>query len=186
MGSRVQPDPTAPVRRAPARRALAQEAPVPQALAQAAQAPVATPVALADRLAGSWRAWRELLRRSLEPLGLSPWEARALEEVTHRGPLSMTQLAQALAMQPRSATSVVRALTRAGLVRRQSASQDRRVVLVTATPAGHQAVRAVQVARSHAAQACFGRLSSEERCQLAGLLDRLLETVGPRNPGDTP
>jgi DNA-binding MarR family transcriptional regulator len=144
-----------------------------------------TPELLAEVLSASWRRWRRLLAAELGPLGLSPWEARALEVVVAEGPLAMGALARALAIQPRSATSAVRALAQAGLVARQVDHQDRRLVLVVATPAGRRTLAEVHRARRAAAQACFAHLRGPERRQLAGLLARLVE-LAPPDPGGEP
>jgi DNA-binding MarR family transcriptional regulator len=150
----------------------------------AARIPV-TPELLAEVLSASWRRWRRLLAAELGPLGLSPWEARALQAVVAEGPLAMGALAKALAIQPRSATSAVRALAQAGLVARRIDPQDRRLVLVAATPAGRRTLAEVQRARRAAAQACFAHLRDPERRQLAGLLARLAEPAPP-DPGGEP
>ncbi|MEU4544803.1 MarR family winged helix-turn-helix transcriptional regulator [Nonomuraea dietziae] len=113
-------------------------------------------------------------RRSLEPLGLSPGQARAMRELIEAGrPLRMVQLAEALRIVPRSLTPVVDALEEAGLVRREIDPANRRSTLLLITTRGEEVYEQARQARREVARELFGGLSQEQR----EILRELLGTV---------
>ncbi len=65
---------------------------------------------------------------------------RALVVLASRGPLRMVDLARALAVTPPTAGRMCDRLLRKGLIRRHRASDDRREVKVSITPAGRNVV----------------------------------------------
>ena len=65
---------------------------------------------------------------------------RALVVLASRGPRRIADLAEALDVAPSTAGRMCDRLVRKGLVRRHRARGDRRVVLVSVTPAGRQVV----------------------------------------------
>ncbi|WP_378731316.1 MarR family winged helix-turn-helix transcriptional regulator [Nocardia brasiliensis] len=110
----------------------------------------------------------------LAPLGLTPAQARALRIIGHQQePLRMTALADRLGIVPRSATTVVDALTGAGLVTRAPDPDNRRATLVTPTEAGRAALARMSDARREAAEELFATLSAEQRETLRDLLATL-------------
>ena len=81
-----------------------------------------------------------LLRRARtadREMDLDGPRASVLSVVVFGGPLPLTRLAAAEQVSPPAMTKTVAALEAAGLVRRERADTDRRLVLVAATPAGH-------------------------------------------------
>ncbi len=84
----------------------------------------------------------ERRREVSEKTGLSFGKMRALRRIAPR-PLSMSELAALLGMDPPNLTTVVDGLERSGLVERHAHPTDRRVKLVAATAKGaelaHQA-----------------------------------------------
>lgn len=107
----------------------------------------------------------------LEPLGLSPGQARALRVLIDAGrPLRMVQLADELRIVPRSVTPVVDALEAAGLVRREVDPANRRSTLLVVTPEGREIHERAREARGRAGQELFAVLSAEQRDQLKELL----------------
>ncbi|MFG3442996.1 MarR family winged helix-turn-helix transcriptional regulator [Nonomuraea sp. NPDC047897] len=107
----------------------------------------------------------------LEPLGLSPGQARALRVLIEAGrPLRMVQLADELRIVPRSVTPVIDALEEAGHVRREVDPANRRSTLVVITPSGREVYERAREARRQAGQDLFAVLSQEQRDQLKGLL----------------
>jgi DNA-binding MarR family transcriptional regulator len=107
----------------------------------------------------------------LEPLGLTPGQARALRALIDAGrPLRMVGLADELRIVPRSVTPVIDALEETGLVRRQVDPANRRSTLVVITPAGRQVHEQAREARLQAGRELFAVLSQEQRDQLKGLL----------------
>ncbi|MFI9554482.1 MarR family winged helix-turn-helix transcriptional regulator [Nonomuraea endophytica] len=115
--------------------------------------------------------FRRGYRTGLEPLGLSPSQARALKVLMEAGqPLRMVQLAEALRIAPRSVTPVVDALEEAGLLRREVDPANRRSTLVVLTDEGRGAFVRVQLVRAAVAADLFAPLSAEQRETLRDLL----------------
>lgn len=113
----------------------------------------------------------------LAPVGLTHAQSRALRVVAGAGaPMRMADLAAALEIVPRAATTNVDALDQAGLVVRRTDSCDRRSVLVSLTPKGRKLLARLAGARRRAADRVLAPLSIAER----GELMRLLATMcGP-------
>src|SRR6204780_4290791 len=95
-----------------------------------------------DRAASqAWQALADLVlnnerrREVSEEVGLSFGKIRALRRIARR-PMSMSELASMLSVDPPNMTAVVDDLERAGLVERQAHLTDRRVKLVVASPEG--------------------------------------------------
>jgi DNA-binding MarR family transcriptional regulator len=96
----------------------------------------------------AWQAMADLVlnnerrREVSEEVGLSFGKIRALRRIARR-PMSMSELASLLSVDPPNLTAVVDDLEGAGLVERQAHPTDRRVKLVVATADGaalaHQA-----------------------------------------------
>ena len=89
----------------------------------------------------AWQAMADLVlnnerrREVSEEVGLSFGKIRALRRIARR-PMSMSELASMLSVDPPNLTAVVDDLEAAGLVERQAHPTDRRVKLVVASPEG--------------------------------------------------
>jgi DNA-binding MarR family transcriptional regulator len=79
-------------------------------------------------------------REVAEALGISFARARAVRRIARR-PMSMGELAAALAVDPPNATVIVDELQDLGLVNRRAHPNDRRTKLVEATPKGRELAR---------------------------------------------
>ncbi|HZO07620.1 MAG TPA: MarR family transcriptional regulator [Solirubrobacterales bacterium] len=96
--------------------------------------------------AAVWLAMQDLVldnarrREVSEALGVSFARARAIRRIARR-PMSMGELAAALAIDPPNATGVVDDLEGLGLVKRRPHPDDRRTKLVEATPKGRELAR---------------------------------------------
>ena len=117
----------------------------------------------------SWRLRRNE-RKVLEPFGLTFARARALRLLVEQGVMRVGDLAERLEIVPRSATTRVDDLERAGLAVRRMDPGDRRSILVEATELGHELVGRLAEERRSSAEALFAPLSDDQRVQLAGLL----------------
>jgi len=84
------------------------------------------------------RAWRQALDRRLKYLGVSQasWMTIAVAAKA-AGPLSQSELADRLGVEGATMVAMVDRLVRAGLVRREPSTTDRRVKRVVLTPAGN-------------------------------------------------
>lgn len=96
--------------------------------------------------AAVWLAMQDLVldnarrRETSEALGISFARARAVRRIARR-PMSMGELAAALAVDPPNATVIVDELQNLGLVKRRPHPDDRRAKLVEATPKGRELAR---------------------------------------------
>jgi DNA-binding MarR family transcriptional regulator len=94
--------------------------------------------------------------------------------------LPMTEVAERVLMSPSGVTRLVDRLARRGLVRRQRASGDGRVVLAVLTPDGLRRLRRAASTHLEGIYAHFtGRLSER---QLAAVASALEAITGPHEP----
>ncbi|EMY33490.1 MarR family transcriptional regulator [Arthrobacter crystallopoietes BAB-32] len=119
------------------------------------------------------RALRGRSRNMLAPLGISPWQSRALGELDRHGPMRLGILSERLRIAARSATEVVDGLEALGLVVRQPDPQDRRATVVSLTSEGKQRRKDIRSAQLAEAEHYFGVLSPEEQACLAQSLRKL-------------
>jgi DNA-binding MarR family transcriptional regulator len=98
-----------------------------------------------------------------------------LLEVVKEGPdhLSMGELAGRQGMALNSATAIVDRLVNAGLLERRPDPADRRVVRVSATPAGGRLKAAISAARRAEYQRLLAELSTEDLAALGAALPAL-------------
>jgi MarR family transcriptional regulator, transcriptional regulator for hemolysin len=83
------------------------------------------------------RAWRQAVDRRLKYLGVSQasWMTIATAAKARR-PLSQSELADKLAVEAATMVAMIDRLVKAGLVKREASSDDRRIKRVVLTPAG--------------------------------------------------
>jgi DNA-binding MarR family transcriptional regulator len=109
--------------------------------------------------------------RVSEATGLPFGRVRALKRLAD-GPLALHALAESMSVDAPAATVTVNDLEARGLVVRQAHPTNRRVKLVSLTPAGREVV-----ARAHAAHqeapAAFAELPAPQLAALARILDQL-------------
>lgn len=145
----------------------------------AVAAPVAAPArnAQPDGLADGIARLRRALRRGarvadpVNPLAVAQLELlSALAENPGARP---GRLAQLLNMRPNTVTTIVNALVAHGMVSRAVADDDRRAIELTATRAGHHAVRAWQATNASVLHAALATLTAQQRRALAGAVPAL-------------
>lgn len=128
---------------------------------------------VADLLHGLAHRLRREARDDL-PDRVTWGQVRALRTVARAGrPMRMSELADALHVARRSATSVVDDLERHGLVARGRDGDDRRAVTVTLTDRGHATLGELREGRRAAARRVLDRLTDAELTTLRDLLARL-------------
>ncbi|MBH5333517.1 MarR family transcriptional regulator [Streptomyces pactum] len=134
---------------------------------------------LAEQLLRLTRRLHRAQRRYLEPLGVTPAQARLLRTVARRDadgrPPRMADLAQRLEVVPRAVTTLVDALEAHGSVRRVPDPANRRVIRIELTEAGRGTLRALRDARRAAAEDVLAPLTEAQRRELGGLLDALAD-----------
>jgi DNA-binding MarR family transcriptional regulator len=117
----------------------------------------------------------------LGPMGLTGAQARVIRYLEATGrPVRMADIAAAMDVVPRTATSIVDDLEMACLVTRAIDPHDRRSILVSLTDRGAHLLDQLAQARRRAAEATFSVLSPMERGELVRLLSVLCGScVGP-------
>jgi len=94
----------------------------------------------------------------------------ALDALTRRERLKMTELAGILAVKMSSATVLADRLIGQGMVQRQRDEKDRRLVWVSLTPKGRKVVSRFVHDKRRSVRTIFGVLTSEERAQYLKIL----------------
>jgi DNA-binding MarR family transcriptional regulator len=137
-----------------------------------------------DRAASqAWQAMADLVlnnerrREVSEQVGLSFGKIRALRRIARR-PMSMSELASMLSVDPPNLTAVVDDLEGAGLVERQAHPTDRRVKLVVASPEG--------AALAHKADEILARPPASLRALPADDLEGLVRILAKLHADPTP
>jgi MarR family transcriptional regulator for hemolysin len=99
----------------------------------------------ANALHGAGRAWRQAVDRRLKYLGVSQasWMTIAVAAKA-REPLSQSELADRLAVEGATMVAMVDRLVKAGLVKREPSTTDRRIKRVVVTEAGYRLFDAVK------------------------------------------
>lgn len=120
------------------------------------------------------RQLRALSRDALAPLGISPSQSRALAILRRHGPMRLGSLSEHLRIAPRSATEVVDALQRLGLLVRDADPQDRRATVVSLTAEGQALSAKIKHAQRSQAKEFFNALSEDEQRRLVETLGKLV------------
>ncbi|MFE2428782.1 MarR family winged helix-turn-helix transcriptional regulator [Streptomyces sp. NPDC059373] len=135
---------------------------------------------LADQLLRLNRRLHRAQRHHLEPLGVTPAQARLLRTVSHsETPPRMADLAQRLDVVPRAVTTLVDALEAHTLVRRVPDPASRRVVRIELTDDGRATLQRLRQARRAAAEDLLAPLDAAQREALTALL-AVLDTAPGR------
>ncbi|GAB3499098.1 MarR family winged helix-turn-helix transcriptional regulator [Amycolatopsis cihanbeyliensis] len=108
------------------------------------------------------------------PRGWSWPGFRVLFALWLAGPLEGKRVAELTGMSRAAVSALANTLERDGLVARGPAEQDRRVVLLEITPAGHEAISSAFTAHNDREQAWAASLTGEELRTLIGLLEKLM------------
>jgi DNA-binding MarR family transcriptional regulator len=91
---------------------------------------------LADRLHSTAIHLLRLVRPQDAATGIGPAQLSALSVLVFAGPLSLSDLARAEQVKAPTMSRIVDALQKGGLARRMTNQQDRRALLIHATPRG--------------------------------------------------
>jgi DNA-binding MarR family transcriptional regulator len=130
-------------------------------------------------------AWRELRRGSAQQAMrdrlygdlLEAAQVDALDVVMSTGGCRMAELADALRVDPSTATRAIDRLVAAGMVARENATGDGRGVQVVATAAGIELYDELSQRRRTMLFAVLAHFDADERAMLAELLERLVDGV---------
>jgi DNA-binding MarR family transcriptional regulator len=134
-----------------------------------------------DELADRWHSLAihllRRLRREDVKTALTGPRLSALSVIVFSGPLTLGELAAAEQVRPPTMTRLVTALERAGLVRRESDADDRRVVRLRATARGEQLLLAGRSRRVKRLASPIAELTAAERKTLADAADILASVI---------
>ena len=122
---------------------------------------------IADRLHSAAIHLLRRLRVLDKAMGLTAPRASALSVLVFRGPLTMSQLAEAEQVRRPTITRLVDGLERRGLVRRVSHADDGRVQLVEATAAGRRLLQKGRARRVERLMDGIVQLDGEDQRVLA-------------------
>ncbi|MFI5909225.1 MarR family winged helix-turn-helix transcriptional regulator [Dactylosporangium sp. NPDC051541] len=123
-----------------------------------------------------WSVARRLRHQShetLQPLGVTPGQARALNVLAKHGTMRLSELSEHLRIAPRSTTEVVDGLQERGLVERRPDPADRRATLVTLTAAGTATTEHLRAERGAQGERFFASLPAADRAELIRILAAL-------------
>ena len=113
------------------------------------------------------------VRRGFEELPVSGPEFFLLRHVKLAGPLSVSAVAEGLALDQSTISNLVNALEAKGLVQREKDPADRRVTLVNVTGAGCKVLDQAAAARFRRVRQLFSRLSEEDLAHLVRIFSKL-------------
>jgi MarR family 2-MHQ and catechol resistance regulon transcriptional repressor len=124
-------------------------------------------------LARAFAAVERHSRASIARFGLGTTEFGVLEVLYHKGELPVCEVQRRILVESSSTTYVVDKLCDRGLVRRRPSGDDRRVTLLTLTPAGRRLIARIFPHHAAAMRRAVGALPSQVQARAAGLLRRL-------------
>ena len=114
------------------------------------------------------------LRERLAPLGASLPVIQIIKRVVDEGALNQLDLARKIELEPSALCRIVIELESKGLVRRERDPDDKRRVLVTATPSGAALLARAQPHMLAGLEPIASRLTRSEHAQLCRLLEKLV------------
>ena len=135
----------------------------------------------AGALHGTARAWRQAIDRRLKYLGVSQagWLTIAVAAKA-REPLSQSELADKLAVEGATMVAMVDRLVKAGLVKREPSTADRRIKRVVVTEAGYRLFEAVSKEATAVRKELLSQLDPkklEAATDVLEALQRMIETA---------
>ncbi len=144
-------------------------------------APAGATVDLADRLHSAAIHLLRRVRREDVSSGLPAPQLSALSVIVFAGPITLGALADAEQVRPPTMTRVVAELERRGLVRRETAADDRRVTRVSVTVQGTRLLQEGRRRRVASLANALSRLTGVERALLGRALS-IVERVVRQRP----
>ncbi len=139
--------------------------------------PPVSPTALLDQVLELAVLINADMSGSLEQRGLTPARTHLLWELTHRGPSTQRDLAEALRVSARNVTGLVDGLEGTGFVTRAAHPRDRRATLVTLTEQGERVMRQMREEHEHFAHVLFVDLPERQRTALSAGLEHVLHQL---------
>lgn len=132
---------------------------------------------LADAFGRTAKSLVRAFDERLGERGVSTPRSKLLAEIERSQPVRLAEVARTVGVTQATASTLVEALVREGLVVRAPDENDRRAVRLTTTPTGRGQARRWRTDYTAAAHELFGGLTRDEQEQLIGLLDKLGDTL---------
>lgn len=160
----------------------------PQPGIPAVSVPTETQIPDIDILASIGLSWRELRRGAVADRlrdklfgegdsALDPGQVDTLDLLVERESWRMGDLAEALRVDPSTATRAIQRLEKLHLAQRSALPSDGRVVTVSATAAGRERHAIIGERRLKAMSQILSRFTAEELVVMAELLDRFVQSI---------
>lgn len=119
----------------------------------------------------------EMTQRGLAERGLSTSQAEALVVLDREGPMVQRQMGELMRCTPRYVTTVIDALEKDGLARRNPHPTDRRATVVSLTRRGISAASRMGAERHQAAQWLLGDVSPGDLDAFVAVAAQVLERI---------
>jgi MarR family transcriptional regulator, transcriptional regulator for hemolysin len=128
----------------------------------------------ANALHGTARVWRQAIDRRLKYLGMSQasWMTIAVA-ANAREPLSQSELADSLGVEGATMVAMVDRLVKAGLVKREPSTADRRIKRVVVTEAGYRLFATVKTEAALVRKELLSQLDPKKLAAAADVLEAL-------------
>ena len=129
------------------------------------------------KLHGFMRRHRQVMQRFFSDCGMFNGSPFMLFLIRRHPGITPAEIARTMEITPASATVSLKRMEAAGLLRRESDANDRRVQHLTLTPAGVALDDRCRAGKEFAAATTFRGFTDEEMAILDGLLDRMLQNL---------
>jgi DNA-binding MarR family transcriptional regulator len=109
-----------------------------------------------------------------------------LGTLVEAGPISVTDLAYRVQLSKSTVVRILDRLESKGLVLRERMRSDRRCVMVTATPAGHELSAKAPYSDQHPLRRALQQLPRDEQARVTQLLERLVDLMDAQSLSTAP
>lgn len=133
--------------------------------------------ALADAFGRAAKCVVRTFDEQLGEHGVSTPRSKLLAEVQRLQPVRLADLARAVGVTQGTASSLVEALVREGLVERAADPDDRRAIRLTTTTQGSAQAKRWLTDYAAAAHGMFSSLSTDEQDTLTRLMTKIADTL---------
>ncbi|MFS8095511.1 MarR family transcriptional regulator [Lentzea alba] len=121
------------------------------------------------------RRHRLVAAELLKPFGLFPGQEFVMMHLWRTGPVRQAGLIRGLGVDASTVTKMLARLEKAGQITRTTCADDRRALLVEATPASLELRQSIEKAWAELEDRTVATLSDEEQTQLSALLNKVAE-----------
>ena len=130
-----------------------------------------------ELLAQFSQAYRSLSDSFMDQIGMHRAQSTLLCRLYVQDGMTQSEIAEQLAVQGATVTSILQRMEEAGLVTRSRDADDQRLVRVYLTPAGKAKERAITEQFMKLQAAVFAGLDDQQRVQLRQMLRQMLHSI---------